>query len=172
MQVWTAFLRGVNVGGHRKIPMADLRAICPGTQVRSYIASGNLIFAADGDAPGLAATLQARIAAQFGFDVPVLVLSAPALGQLLQACPFAGQAGNQVLGYLCLAPPQCDHAGIDALRAGAEQVAVTDRTVWLHAPGGIGQSKLAAKLEKLIGVPSTARNLNTLTKVAELAKTG
>ena len=78
MAKFVAFLRGINVGGNRKIPMSDLRRICvgktSGTDVRSYIASGNLLFVAEGQADQYATDIAAGITAEFGFDVPVLVL--------------------------------------------------------------------------------------------------
>ena len=166
MAKFVAFLRGINVGGHRKVPMAELRAICPGSGVQSYIASGNLTFdAEDGDH---AAVLTQRIKATFGFDVPVLVLGESQMRATLAGCPFPMDAGKLVHAYLCYDDPKLDEAGVAALRTATEQVAVIRRTVWLYAPDGIGQSKLAAKLERLIGAEATARNLNTMIKMVDM----
>ena len=172
MAKWVAFLRGINVGGNRKIPMSDLRRICVGKMsdpnVRSYIASGNLLFEADGSAEELGRAIADGIADAFGFDVPVLVLEEATMRAVLDGCPFPRDAGKLVHGYLCYDDPALDQAGVDALRAPTEQVAVVGRTVWLYAPDGIGRSKLAAKMEWLLGAEATARNLNTILKMVEM----
>ncbi len=172
MTQWVAFLRGINVGGNRKIPMEDLRRLCVGKTsgmgVRSYIASGNLLFAADGTAESLSAAIAEGIADEFGFDVPVLVLDETAMRGVLEGCPFPRDAGNKVHGYLCYGDPVLDQAGVDALKVASEEVAVVGQTVWLYAPEGIGRSKLAAKMERLLGVEATARNLNTIRKMVDM----
>lgn len=164
MQKWVAFLRGINVGGHRKVPMADLRR-CVGDRlgaadVRSYIASGNLVFRADGSADGLSAALGGVIQAQFGLEVPVRVLSEADMRGILKSCPFPLDAGKAVHGFLCFGTPRLDQKAIAQFKAPGEDLRVTGETVWLSAPDGIGRSKLAARLD--FGVPATARNLNTL----------
>ena len=172
MAKFVAFLRGINVGGNRKIPMSDLRRICvgktSGTDVRSYIASGNLLFVADGQADQYATDIAAGIKAEFGFDVPVLVLEEASIHAILDGCPFPKDKRKLVHGFLCYDDPVLDQEGVDAIKAPTEQVAVVGRTVWLYAPVGIGRSKLAAKMERLIGVEATARNLNTLSKMSEM----
>ncbi|WP_411643508.1 DUF1697 domain-containing protein [Loktanella agnita] len=152
--------------------MADLRRICIGLlsdpNVRSYIASGNLLFTADGPPARHAQVIRDGIAAAFGFDVRVLVLPEAEIRAVLDGCPFPRDAGNKVHAFLCFDIPQLDYAGVDALKAGTEAVTVVDRTVWLHAPDGMGRSKLAEKLDRLIGVEVTARNLNTMQKMVAM----
>ncbi len=176
MPKFVAFLRGINVGGHRKIPMSDLRRLCVGITsdpgLRSYIASGNLVFAADGNADQLTAAIAGGIKSTFGFDVPVLVLEETHMRAALNNCPFLRNAGKLVHGYFCFDDPVLDETRADALKTPTEAVAVDGRTVWLHAPGGIGRSKLAAKMEQLIGVDATARNLNTVIKMVEMLDDG
>lgn len=175
MTHYVCFLRGINVGGHRKIPMADLRRLCVGItsdpDVRSYIASGNVLMASQHDKATLIAKLQEAIKTTFGFDVPVLLLTGDEVRTLLASCPAPDTQGNLVHAYLCYDAPQLDTAGVDALRTATEVVTVTGSTVWLYAPDGIGRSKLAAKMERLIGVEATARNLNTIRKVVEMVST-
>lgn len=170
MAKWVAFLRGINVGGHRKVPMADLRRIvighASGTDVRTYIASGNVMFEAEGTANGLGAALQAGIAEVFGFDVPVLVLGEKAMRDVLDGCPFPRDAGKTVHAFLCCETPRVDMEAVDALRVASEQLTIVGKTVWLYAPDGIGRSKLAAKLD--LGVEVTSRNLNTITKMVAM----
>ena len=173
LTTYVAFLRGINVGGHRKIPMTELRklifAMSSDENVQTYIASGNAIFRATGDAVTMAELLRSAIQESFGFDVPVLVLTDVAMENVLKSCPFPDAIGNQAHAYLCFGAPTLNDAAIAALQAPSETVTVVGQTVWLHAPEGVGRSKLAAKLEFLIGVEATARNLNTLRKMAEMA---
>lgn len=172
MAMFVAFLRGINVGGHRKVPMADLRRLLANISgdpdAQTYIASGNAVFAAEGRADTLAAEIAAGIKTKFGFDVPVLVLDEDTMRAVLDACPCPDEKGNLAHAYLCYDDPKIDHANVEALRATSENVTVVGRTVWLHAPDGVGRSKLAAKMEKLIGVEATARNLNTVRKMVEM----
>ena len=94
---WVALLRGVNVGGGNKVPMAELRALAEGLgwrEARSYIASGNLVFVAEGEAAGLATALRMAMAREMGVDVPVYVLSAAEVARALADCPFAPEKGN------------------------------------------------------------------------------
>jgi uncharacterized protein (DUF1697 family) len=88
---WAMFLRGINVGGHRKIPMADLRALVADVTgdacAKSYIASGNVVFVADQPEADLRTALRSRIAADFGFEVPILLQNAAQMRAVLAACP-------------------------------------------------------------------------------------
>ena len=172
MAKWVVFLRGINVGGHRKVPMADLRALCTATTsdptVQTYIASGNVVLTADGPADALADVIRTSIQQEFGFNVPTLVLHEDKMRAVLASCPCPDEKGNLAHAYLCYADPMLDQVGVDQLRVASETVTVAGRTVWLHAPDGIGRSKLAAKMEKLIGVEATARNLNTVRKMVEM----
>ncbi len=164
-----ALLRGVNVGGGNKLPMADLRAQAAdlGWQdITTYIASGNLVFRASGTPDDLATALRAKLAV----DVPVLVLTGDDLRAAVLGCPFPPDPGNLVHGFFCFDPPAMDEARAASLQAPTEALAVMDRIVWLHAPEGIGRSKLVEKMDKVItGTTFTARNFNTIRKLAALA---
>lgn len=166
MDDWVALLRGVNVGGGNKVPMAQLRDLATGLGwqgVRTYIASGNLVFRADGTADDLAAMLRTGMAAQMGVSVPILLLPGADIQAALAACPFQPDKGSHVHVFFLFGPPTLDTALRDALIAPTETLIVEDSRVWLHAPEGIGRSKLAEKLHKVItGTNMTARNLSTL----------
>jgi uncharacterized protein (DUF1697 family) len=172
MQHWVALLRGINVGGHHLVPMADLRRLCAGlgwTGVQTYIASGNLVFAATGDASGLAADLRQAMAAGMGVDVALIVLPEALVRGALAECPFDPAAGKQVHGFFLWADPIVDWSVYEALRLPNEQLVVRGRLAWLYAPDGIGRSKLAEKFHKVVtGTEMTARNLNTLRKLVEM----
>lgn len=172
MRQWVALLRGINVGGNNLLPMAALRRLGSGLgwqDLRTYIASGNLVFRAGGEAAGLAHDLRRAIAAQIGGDVPVIVLPAAALRAALRACPFDPEAGKRVHGFFLWSDPVLDSAALERLRAPSERLTVQDRVAWLYAPEGIGRSKLAEKFDKVVtGTQMTARNLNTLHKLVEM----
>jgi len=165
---WIALLRGINVGGGNKLPMADLRAICEGIgwqNIRTYIASGNVVFEADGAAEALASKLHQNLP----LDVPVLVLSAHDLANRLAHCPFPNGAGNTVHGFFCLDAPDVDEDVI-AQFATTEKVIVQGHTVWLYAPDGFGRSKLAENFHRVVtSTTYTARNFNTIRKLVEMS---
>lgn len=175
-QCWVALLRGVNVGGGNKVPMAELRRLAEGIgfrDVRSYIASGNLVFRSEGAGPALAARLRQAMVAEMGVDVPILVLSAAAIRDALAACPFRPEQGAHVHVVFLWSPPVVDFALRDALIAPGESLVVEDGRAWLHAPGGIGRSKLAERLHRVLtGTQMTARNLTTLTTLARMLDQG
>lgn len=151
--------------------MSDLRRIVVGKtsdpNVRSYIASGNITFSAEGTAEAWAGTLAEAIQTELGFEVPVLVLAAPNMRDLLFACPYQDRPGNNVHGFLCFAPPDIDQAKLEALRKPSEKVALIGQTFWLFAPDGVAKSKLMARAEEVIG-RATARNLNTIKKMVKM----
>jgi uncharacterized protein (DUF1697 family) len=172
MQDWVALLRGVNVGGGNKVPVADLRRLAGGlgwTGVRTYVASGNLVFRAEGEAATLADALRAAMRDGIGVDVPVVVLSGDAMREALAACPFDPEAGKQVHVLFLFGPVTVDEVLRDSLRAPSETLVMDGTRAWLHAPEGFGTSKLAAKVDRVIrGAPMTGRNLNTLRALVEM----
>ncbi len=170
---FVALLRGVNVGGSNKVPMADLRAVAKGLgwdQVKTYIASGNLVFAANEEPDDLAGRLRGALAKDLMVDVPIYVLPANVVRDITTACPF-DDAGNRIHLFTCEAPPVLDDTLKNALIAPDEVIHIEGRFVWLYAPSGVARSKLFAKMEKVLGVAATARNLNTMRKLSDLVTT-
>lgn len=172
MTQWIALLRGINVGGNKKVPMAELRALAdrlwPIGKSRTYIASGNLMFEAEGTADDLAEVLAAEIHDTFGFDVPVLVMKAKCFTQLVAACPYDADELKHVHGYFCFEPPQVDTDLLGSLQTEADDLTITDRVIWLHTRQGFSKSKLAEKMIRVAGVSLTARNLNSCRKLVEM----
>ena len=170
--IHVALLRGVNVGGGNKVPMADLRAIATdlGWQSpRTYIASGNVVFTASGASHDLAARLRGALAARLGVDVAVMVLSRSTLISALATCPWVVDEGRQVHGFWCEETPEIDTARASDLIARTERLEPRGNMVWLYAPDGIGRSALAAKIGSVIrGTDFTARNLNTWRTLAAM----
>ena len=168
--VQIALLRGINVGGRGKLPMAELRDILTALGARdatTYIQSGNAVFR------GRLAAIQiaGAIEAAHGFQPQVVVLTRDALNAAIAANPFrCAEATPKALHFFFLAAPAAPDAGaLDALRAADEDWRLLGRVFYLHAPSGIGRSKLAERAERLLGVAVTARNWNTVARLADLA---
>ncbi|HEY0014057.1 MAG TPA: DUF1697 domain-containing protein [Allosphingosinicella sp.] len=170
-----ALLRAVNVGG-RKLPMAELRALCGEigwADAATYIASGNVVFTAPGRREAIEAQLEQAIARRFGMDVPTVVRSAEEWRGYAPACPFpdaARDAPNRLLLYLSKRPPApgADTA-IQAKAADGERVALAGDALWIHFPEGSGRSRLSPSLiDRLVGSPATSRNHNSVLKLEEM----
>lgn len=147
---YVALLRGINVGGQRKVPMAELRAVAESLglgEVRTLIASGNLVFSGAGAAAALEARLEQAIAGHFGFAVDVMVRSAAEWSALIAANPLPAEAAAKPNLLLLFVGKQPAEAGtVDALRARAapeEKIAPGDRAIWIYFGNGGGRSKLA-----------------------------
>ncbi|WP_353472661.1 DUF1697 domain-containing protein [Salipiger sp. H15] len=170
MTLRVALLRGLNVGGANTLPMADLRGLCEGlgwTDVQSHLTSGNLVFAAEGARPELAAALRAALAAR-GLEVPVLVLPLSEIRRAVSGCPFAPAAPKQVHAGFLFGPARIDCALFERHAAPGDEIAEAQGILWLHTPGGFGRSKLAQRFEAVAGAPLTARNLSSLGKLIQL----
>jgi uncharacterized protein (DUF1697 family) len=172
MPVSIALLRGVNVGGKNKVPMAALRALFESlghTNVQTLIQSGNVIFTAP---KAVAATsLEKAIASEFGFDVSVVLRTRADLSRVLATQPFAKTDTAQVhVGFMAAAPSAAVVKAIDAERFAPEEFAVRGKEVYYLLPGGMGTAKLPAYLDRQLKVPTTVRNWNTVTKLEQLAR--
>ncbi|MFJ8824053.1 DUF1697 domain-containing protein [Streptomyces sp. NPDC102467] len=175
---YAALLRGINVGGNKKVPMAQLRPLMEGlgyTDVRTYLQSGNVTFAADGgDEASLERDVAAAVAAEFGFSVDVVVRDHAYLRAVMEACPFPAAAlqGKQLHVTYFSAPVSTERfAGIDPAAYAPEDFRLGDRALYLYAPDGLGTSKLGAQLGRPAlnkGLIATSRNWNTVVKLVEL----
>ncbi|MFI7383892.1 DUF1697 domain-containing protein [Streptomyces sp. NPDC049813] len=174
---YAALLRGINVGGHKKVPMARLRPLVEGlglTDVRTYLQSGNVTFAADhGDETSLARDVEAAIAGEFGFPVDVLVRTHAYLAAVRDACPFPAaelEAKQLHVTYFSEPVPAERFAAVDAAAFAPEEFRLGDRALYLYAPSGLGTSKLAVQLGRPAltkGVVATSRNWNTVGTLVE-----
>lgn len=178
MAKFVALLRGINVGGNKRVPMAELRLLCEGlgwADVRTHVQSGNVVFAAGGAAAKLAAGLSRAIEARFGFVVPVLVRSAADWRALATKPGFADAAAERpnLLHVACVAGPVPKEvvAGLAPYCKAGERVAVAAKgaALWIDFPDGVARSKLTpAVLDRVCGAVVTARNWNTVQAIAEL----
>jgi uncharacterized protein (DUF1697 family) len=177
MTTFVALLRAVNVGG-RKVEMARLRKACEGAgfeDVRTYIASGNLVLSSSGSASAAAKRLESAIAKEFGIEVPVVVRSAKQWQAYLEVpeafAALAEEKPNWLLVGLSTKPPKKDAAKVLAARAaGGEAVGLHGDALWIAFAAGVGRSRLTpAAIDKAMGSPTTARNWNTMRRLAEMA---
>jgi uncharacterized protein (DUF1697 family) len=179
MKTWIALLRGINVGGRNILPMAELRTDLEALGldgVRTYIQSGNVVFrASDATAESLAETIAGAIEDRHGFSPSTFVLSHEQLAAAIDANPFPeGTAEPRTLHFYFLSAPapEADLQALDAVRSENERYELTDEVFYLHAPDGIGRSKLAASVDRHLGVATTARNYRTVDRLLSMVREG
>ncbi|MEV5594337.1 DUF1697 domain-containing protein [Streptomyces sp. NPDC052496] len=173
-----ALLRGINVGGNKRFPMArqrELFASLGHTDVTVLLQTGNIVFADPGTPPEeTARRIEARIAEDLGFSVPVLVRTRDELAATVAANPFPeAVAEPKTLHVTFLSGAPADPAPLAALDRDTyvpDRLRLIGRDLYLWCPNGIGRSKLAEAVSRArLGVTATARNWNTVTKLLALA---
>ena len=168
MTSYVALLRGVNLMGGTVLRMSDLKAIADRLGLdaaRTYIASGNLLFASGKAEATLKSALEQALNAHMARDVGVMVRTAEEMARVAADNPFADQPANFTVAiFLDEAPPA---GALDAAKHVAdERMALGTREIYVHYPSGMGHSKLRIPA----AASGTARNMNTVTKLAALAK--
>ncbi|UQI46654.1 DUF1697 domain-containing protein [Streptomyces sp. HU2014] len=178
MTTYVALLRGINVGGKQRVPMQTLRALLTGLgcgSVRTHLNSGNAVFThPDADEEGLAAGLERAISQELGLTVSCLVRTEGELRRVVDGNPFAGQEVDPSRFLVTFLSGPVDPAAVadlDPAEFAPEEFALGERVLYLHCALGIRDSRLAKKLtERRLGVVGTARNWNTVTKLAAMAR--
>ena len=177
MNTYIALFRGINVGGKNILPMKELFGILDGLgcqRVRTYIQSGNVVFKNnETNVSGLSGNIEAEIKRRHGFAPFVLLLSLEEFEKILENNPFPEVRNDPKalhVGFLASAPKEPNLKTLESLRNKSERFRLIDNAFYLHAPGGVGRSRLAASTEKLLGVSMTDRNWKTVTKILEMAK--
>lgn len=175
--VWIALFRGINVGGHNLLPMRELAALLGklgAHDVETYIQSGNAVFQhASDDASGIAQRITRAIDRAHGFAPRVLLLTRQQLERAVAANPFLAHAGEPAtlhVVFLATLPAQPNLARLNELKTATESFVLVHDCFYLHAPDGLARSKLAAAVERWLGVEGTARNWRTVSKLLELAQ--
>ena len=175
MKRYVALFRGINVGGKHSLPMQTLRDIltaCGCEDVQTYIQSGNAVFSSAVAASELAATIKLAIDERFGFAPQVLLLTADRFAAIAAANPFTDAESNPKslhVSFLTEQPAAPNLDALDDLKVESERFSLQNDAFYLCAPDGIGRSKLAAKVERHLGVATTSRNWRTVSKIIELA---
>ncbi len=167
MASFVALLRAVNVGGTGKLPMSDLKDICEELgfgAVRTYIASGNVVFTSRKSEAAVKGALEKRLEAYAGKPLGVLVRTATEMAQVLSDNPFPKAAPNRTVAvFLDRAPPADTLAGVRGQRN--EQIQLGRREIYIHYGDGMAKSKLVIAAAKT----GTARNMNTIATLARMA---
>jgi len=168
-----AFLRGINVGGHHRVAMADLRNVFAELgypDAATLVQSGNVLFRADGaDLAQIGVALEREFEARFGFVAPFVLRGAGEMSEVVSRNPFPEGARDPAklhVVFLADVPTPEVVAGLDPAQSPPDTFVVDGRHVYVHYPSGAGRSRL--KLE--LGTAATARNWNTVTKVLELMR--
>jgi uncharacterized protein (DUF1697 family) len=165
--MFIALLRAINVGGTGKLPMSDLRWLCERAgfrNVRTYIASGNVVAERDGSEAEAKAALEAELGAYAGKPVGVIVRTGAEMAEVVADNPFPNRSASRTVAiFLGHAPPR---DGLKDLKGQAnEEVRLGSREIYVHYPDGIGRSKLRIPSAR----DGTARNVNTVAKLASMA---
>jgi uncharacterized protein (DUF1697 family) len=176
--VHVALLRGINVGKNNRVPMATLRGLLEGlgyTDVRTHLNSGNAVFTVPGrqQPATVAKKVEAALLDETGLTLRVVVRSGKELADVVAKNPFAAEATDParfLVAFLSEPVPSGRLRDVDADALSPELFHVTRREIYLWLPGGIQNSPLMKVLsDQKLGVATTARNWNTVTKLLELA---
>jgi uncharacterized protein (DUF1697 family) len=174
---YVALLRSVNVAGHGRIAMDELRASFDAlgyTGVTTYIQTGNVLFSpASKNESALATTIEQRLAEDFGDSPAVLLRSVADLRRVGASSPYAKAGADKARHHVTFLATVPSQAALDALHlppSGRDELVVDGKEVYVHTPDGYANTKYTGTfLERRLGVVSTTRNWNTVSKLCELA---
>ena len=177
-KTFVALLRGVNLAGRNKVPMAELRSALESLgleDVVTYIQSGNVVFrSGGGGARELAGRMERAIADAFGIEVAVLLRTPAELAKVAAGNPFLQHGADPSklhVVFLGGKPGKTAAARLDPERSPPDEFELSGRELYLHLPNGFGRSKLTLDyVERSLGVAATARNWRTLTKLIDLTR--
>jgi uncharacterized protein (DUF1697 family) len=171
MPRYIALLRGVNVGGHRKLPMAKLRELIESlgyTEVQTLIQSGNVVFSSSRKVTP--ESIESALEQELGLKVPVVLRTPAELGRILKGNPFPrADPASLHVGFMSRKPPASAVLELDTARFAPEEIAVKGLEQYFHLPNGIGRAKLPSYVGRQLDVPTTVRNWSTVTKLLKLA---
>ena len=179
MKSYISILRGINVSGQKIIKMNDLQNLYKNLgfqNVTTYIQSGNVVFSyKDFDTKNLEEIITKQIATEFGFEVPVIVLTVDELQQIVDNNPFAKDADKEQsflhVTFLASIPEQYDQKMIEDKKQNNEEIIFTDQAIYLYCPNGYGNTKLSNSfIENKLKVKATTRNWKTTNVLLGMAK--
>lgn len=176
MPKYIALLRGINVGGHRKIRMDDLKAMFNAMgfeQVMTYIQSGNVIFDASENKPKvLSKSIEREIDETFGYDVPVIIRSSSELAEVLNRFPFEEHEGwKGYISFLAEEPKTGNRKKLEALSSDIEKFKVGNSELYSLIDKQAREKPLFSNnfVEKQLDMFATTRNLRTVHKILKMA---
>ncbi len=167
LNAYIALLRAVNVMGAGKLPMTELKSLCEELGfkcVRTYIASGNVVFQSAKTEPQVKSAIEAALAKRGGKPVTVVVRTAAEMAAVLAANPFAQMPPNRTLAHFLDKAPAADALQTVSKKT-CEELALGLREIYVYYADGVGESRLSIPAAK----DGTARNMNTIAKLAEIA---
>ena len=175
MTKFIAFLRGINVGGHRKLPMAELRLLLSSIglmDVKTYIQSGNVVFKSnESDVVKLSRDIEKAIQTKFEFEVPVLVVTYHTLMEILQTNPMENdriEHSYYIIPMETISQSQTEE--LMQIEVPNEHFSVTPHCIYFYAENGYGKAKCNAHFfERKLKITTTARNHKTMLKLVSLA---
>ncbi|MEO6097591.1 MAG: DUF1697 domain-containing protein [Fibrobacteria bacterium] len=179
MTINIALLRGINVSGHKPVPMADLKAMFAKLgfkDAKTYIQSGNVVFRNEGKDPGKSAkVIEAGILKTFGYEVPVIVRTADQMAAVVKANPWRkkklAESERVHISYLDQAPSKEAAAALSLVPGGKDELILAGTEAFILARGGYGNCVFSnSLLEKKLKVRSTTRNLETTMKLLALTE--
>src|SRR5215813_5505682 len=177
MKIYIALFRAINVGGKNALPMKELVSVLDdlgARNVKTYIQSGNAVFVSpEKDNKRLSARISSEIDKRRGFEPHVLLLELEDLECAMRKNPFPEAVTDPKAlhaGFLAYVPAKPDLKALEGLKSDSERFQLIGQVFYLHAPEGVGRSKLAANVERLLGVPMTDRNWRTVCKIKEMAQ--
>ena len=173
MKTYVALLRGINVGGHKKVPMADLRELMNqiGLQnVKTYIQSGNVIFQSNEKEFELEEKIQRSINSHFGFDVAVVVKSSDELLEIFNECPFEDETKQKSYFIVLNKTPETQLIKeVENISHENEAFIIKRNCIYFYSSIGFGQTKFnMTTFERKLKVKGTSRNFNTMLKLLSL----
>lgn len=178
MSKYIMLVRGINVGGKNSLPMKSLKEILENQgcrNIKTYIQSGNVVFEHKDLAKDFKQAVAEFINRNRGFSPEMIIMSADKFKNTVRSNPFpSAESAPKTLHFFFLesTPEKPDLTRLMALKANSESFQLINDVFYLYAPEGIGRSKLAAKVEKCVDVPATARNWNTVEKLLNMVEKG
>jgi len=166
MKKFILLFRGINVGGNNLLPMKELVPLLEKNNfqgVCSYIQTGNIVLTS---ATNPTKAIKSIVLAHFSFSPELFVLDEKAFSTSLANNPYTESEGKLVHFYFCHNNIELNQEKLNKYLGKSETFQVEDKVFYLHAPDGIGRSKLVANIEACLGQPATGRNLNTIKKVS------
>jgi len=179
MPIIISMLRGVNVGGHNMIKMDALRALYESLKFKdpqTYVQSGNVVFRTDElEVPKLAKKIEDAIEGNFGFRPALILRTLPEMRNVVRRNPFAKrkeiEPNRLLVTFLASLPAAEARDKVLALKTDPEEVRLDGRELYIYYPNGLARPKTPwTALEKMLGIPGTGRNWNSVTKLLEMAE--
>lgn len=175
MKQYIVLLRGINVGGHNKLPMADLRNLLNRqgyTNVSTYIQSGNILLTSDKNSSEISRNIEELLKDKYSYNIPVITISVAELRQCFQGNPYIQSEEDIKFLHVTFIDVSPEISAIDNLSINIynnDEYEVKGKFIYLHTPDGFAKTKFSnTQFEKQLNTKATTRNWRTVTKLVEL----